>query len=367
MAAEVPIARRNLLADKVKFLLALAGVTLAVVLILVVQSLYQGIRREYASFVEFLPGDAWVTQRGIGGLIFSNSFLTESDSAAVEAVEGVTAVHRLYGRLTRFEVDGDEPGAYVWSVAPDQSLSPEEASGFLPEPGTIFIDRSLAHEVGLSRGDVLEYEGKELVIAKIGRYGSVLLAKFTFVHPEDYVRLFGNLGAANYLLVSLSPAATDDTIEEIDRRVENSSVFTTDEFVEVAGEPVREFLPIIRVIMAISFIVGLALLSSTIYSATIERAREYGIMKVLGASPLRLYRIVLSQSASIALLGFAAGVGLAFLFNRAAVDLVPEFVTYIRWQEVALTLGIAAFMTLASSFLPINRIARVDPASVFRA
>ena len=62
MGAEVPIARRNLLSDRVKFLMALGGVTLAVVLILVIQSVYQGVKREYASFIDDLPGDAWVAQ-----------------------------------------------------------------------------------------------------------------------------------------------------------------------------------------------------------------------------------------------------------------------------------------------------------------
>jgi putative ABC transport system permease protein len=366
MAAEVPIARRNLLADKVKFLLALSGVTLAVVLILVVQSLYQGVRRDYASFIRSLPGDVWVAQRGIGGVTFSNSFLTESDAAEIASIQGVTAVNRLYGRLTSFQVDGEEQQFYVWALAPGDILTPEEKRA-IPEPGTIVIDRSLAKQAGVSRGDVLNYDGSEFAVADIGRVGNVLIAQFAFIHPDDYSRLFGRLGAANFLLVSLGPDATDGTMAEIAGKVAGTSVYTTDEFVGVAEEPVRDFLPIIRVEMVISFIVGLALLSSTIYSATIERTREYGIMKALGASPMRLYRIVLSQSASIALLGFGAGVGLAFLFNRAAVDLVPEFVTYIRWQEVALTLGLAAFMTLAASFLPINRIARVDPASVFRA
>ncbi len=106
MAAEVPIARRNLLADKIKFLLALGGVTLAVVLILVVQSLHQGVKRDYTSFIRSLPGDAWVAQRGVGGLTLSNTFLTDRDTANVGAIPGVTAVHRLYGRLTSFQVDG---------------------------------------------------------------------------------------------------------------------------------------------------------------------------------------------------------------------------------------------------------------------
>lgn len=367
MGSEVPIARRNLLADKVKFLVALGGVTLAVVLILVVQSVYQGVRREYVSFIDSLPGDVWVAQRGVRTLAFSNSFLTESTANDVATIPGVTAVHRLYGRLATYEGDGgEEVRTYTWALAPGGTLTPEEKR-VIPEPGTIFIDRFLANEVGLSLGDVLEYEGREFTVARIGNVGNILLIQFAFVNPRDYSSALADLGTANYLLVSQAPDAPDGTIEEIARRAEGSAVFTSEDFVRVADQGAREFLPIIRVITVISFIVGLALLSLTIYSATIERAREYGIMKVLGASPLRLYRIVLSQSASIALLGFGAGVGLAFLFNRVAEDVVPEFATYIRWQDVALALAVAAFMTLVATFLPINRIARVDPASVFRA
>jgi putative ABC transport system permease protein len=366
MGAEVPIARRYLLADKAKLFVALGGVTLAVVLILVVQSVYQGVRRDYASFIRSLPGEVWVSQKGITGLTFSNSFLTRQAAADVASIPGVEAVHRLYGRLTSFEVDGHETRIYVWAMAPGGNLTAEEKR-FLPEPGTIFIDRSLAKQAGLSRGDTMRYEDAELTVAEIGHVGNVLIAQFAFINEKDYERLFGVPGAANYFLVSVSPEAIEGVTDEIARRVDGSSVFTTEEFVEVAEEAARDFLPIIRVITAISFIVGLALLSLTIYSATIERAREYGIMKVLGASPWRLYRVVLSQSAIITLLGFSVGVGLAFLFNRVAGDFVHQFVTYIRWQEVALTLGIVALMTFVASYLPINRVARVDPASVFRA
>ena len=366
MGSEVPIARRNLLADKVKFLLALGGVTLAVVLIIVIQSLYEGVKRDGASFVRSLPGEVWVTQRGVTGLTFSNTFLTERAAADVGSIPGVNAVHRLDGRLTAFDADGDEARIYVWALTPDGSLAPEQGR-FLPEPGTIFIDRALAKQHGLSRGDVLRYDDSEFTVAGIGNVGNVLVAQFAFIHHEDYDRLLGVPGAANYFLVSVEPGASQGVMDEITRRVDSSSVFTTEEFVKVSEEGARAFLPLLRVVAAISFIVGLSLLSLTIYSATIERVREYAIMKVLGASPLRLYRMVLSQSATIAVLGFGAGVGLAFVFNWIAEDVVPEFVTYIRWQDVVLVLGIAALMTFLASFLPINHVARVDPASVFRA
>ena len=365
MGAQVPIARRNLLADRVKTLLALGGVASAVLLILVVQSLYQGVNRDFASFVRGLPGDVWVGQVG-GDLVYSNSFLTDQHAADVQSIAGVDAVHRLYGRITSFEAGGDEVQIYVWALAPGSALTAEESRP-LPRPGTIIIDRSLAGEAGVSVGDVLSNDGRDFAVADVGRVGNVLLVQFAFISAEDYFSLFGSGGGANFFLVSLGPDANDSTMDEITRRVGHSSIYTTDEFVSVAQEPVREFLPLIRVLVALSSIVGLALLSSTIYSATIERSREFGVMKVLGASPLQLYQIVVSQAAIITFLGFGAGVGLAFLFNSVAGDLVPQFRTYIRWQDVALVMLITAFMALIASFIPIYRIARVDAASVFKA
>ncbi len=362
---EVPIARRNLLADKVKFLAALGGVTLAVLLILVVQSLYQGIKHEYASFIDTLPGDAFVAQRGISGIVFSNPFLTRTNTAEVASIPGVKAVHRLYGRMASFQVEGKEVSVYVWAVAPGGVLTPEQERTF-PRRGTIIIDRSLAVREGLSPGDVMQYGGNPFVVAGVGPVGNILVAQFGLIHPDDYALLFAN-PSAKFFLVSLEPGAGADTLAAIARRVPASSVYSREQFLSVAQEPVGDFLPIIRVVVVLSVIVGLALLSLMVYSATIERAREYGIMKVLGASSWRLYGIVLSQSALIALAGFGAGVGLALGFNRVAGDIAPEFVTYIRWQDILAALGVTVGMTLAAAYLPINRVARVDPASVFRA
>jgi len=189
------------------------------------------------------------------------------------------------------------------------------------------------------------------------------------VSPEDYREVFAVPDTVNYFLVLLEDGVLPaDVIEPLSAEIDGSSAFPTVEFAGRASEKgTGDFLPIIRVILAISFIVGLAVLSLVIYSATIERAREYAIMKVIGASPMGLYRIVLSQSIFIAVVGFGAGVGLAFLFNEVAGDLVPQFITYIRTKDIALVFGITIVMSVIASYLPINRVARVEPASVFRA
>ncbi len=363
----VPIARRNLLADKVKLLAALGGVTLAIVLILVVQSLYQGVRRETSSFINALPGDLWVVQQGTTSLVLSDSQLPETAADDIRTIAGVMAVDSLYGRLMSFEVNDDQVGTYVMSLAPDDNLVRSEVRHIIPQPGGIIIDRAFAKEAGLSRGDVLKFQGDLLTVAEVRHVANFLVTQFAFVHHRDFSRMFGVPGTANYFLVSLGPDATDFTVESIAQQVEGSSVFTTEQFASSASEEWTSFLPIIQVITFISFIVGLAVLSLIIYSATIERARDYAVLKAIGASPLVLYRVVLSQSFLISSLGFVAGVVLAFMFNSVAEDVVPEFTTYIRWRDVALVLAVTAVMSFVASYLPVQRLARIDPAVVFRA
>ena len=93
----VPIARRNLLADKVKLVVAVGGVTLAIVLIIVVNSLYQGVRRDIDTFIHSLPGDIWITQRGTTDLVFSNSHLPANAAPELRDTEGVARSTRLTG------------------------------------------------------------------------------------------------------------------------------------------------------------------------------------------------------------------------------------------------------------------------------
>lgn len=364
----VPIARRNLLADKVKLLVAIGGVTLAIVLILVVQSLYYGVQKEADSFVHNLPGDLWIMQAGTTDLVFSNSFLPAA-SEDIAATDGVDRVYSLSGRLMTFIVDGKGVRTYVMALDPLTDPATSEGGAFVPATGTIILDRTFANQAGLSRGEELHFNDASLTVADVRHLGNVLVTQFAFVNPQDYRELFGVPDTVNFFLVSLESSASATAVaESLREKVEGAQVDPTDQFAKTsAAKSTGDFLPIIRVIMVIAFIVGLAVLSLTIYSATIEHAREYAVMKVIGASPLRLYRIVLSQSAFIAAFGFAAGVGLAFVFNSVAEDIVPQFITHIRWRDVAFVLAVTVLMSFVASYLPINRVARVDPASVFRA
>ena len=116
----------------------------------------------------------------------------------------------------------------------------------------------------------------------------------------------------------------------------------------------------------IGFVVGGAVVALTTYTATVERAREFGVLKAVGASAGFLYRIVVHQSLIVGVLGSLLGIAAAAAGARLIKREVPEFITVLRLTDVIGVFVVALLMAVAASFVPVQRINRIDPAVVFR-
>src|SRR3990172_2969288 len=161
-------------------------------------------------------------------------------------------------------------------------------------------------------------------------------------------------------------------VPEVAGRIEAENpglqVFTSQEFAKAIRKEIDEsFLPIIAILVAIGFVVGAAVVGLTIYTATIERTREFGVMKAVGASPGFLYRIVLSQSAILTAAGFLVGLLGAVAVADLAARAVPEFATDFQPRDIAAVGAAALLMAVVASLVPARRVNSIDPAMVFRA
>lgn len=66
------------------------------------------------------------------------------------------------------------------------------------------------------------------------------------------------------------------------------------------------------------------------------------------------------------MLGFLAGAGLTLIVAPFAQDSVPQFVVYVRWQDILAIAGTTLIMSLVAAYIPIRRIASIDPVTVFK-
>lgn len=365
----VPVARRNLFAEKGRFAISVSGVALAVLLILTVLALYRGWSRAGEVF-EQLPGELWVVQQGTSDPFHSVSLVEPADIEGVAGIDGVQTVVPVLSRQMNFAPRGDQMSVRLMALDfGGFPASPDLQERFLPASGQIIIDETLSRKTGLDEGDEFAIGAVDLTVARVGPRGGDVLSQFAFVSFEDARAIFGVADVVNYGMVVLDEGAQRGAVKAaIADGYPNLQVYTAKEFAESVRKEIDEsFIPIILILVIIGFVVGTAVVGLTIYTATIERTREFGVMKAVGASAGFLYRIVLAQAAMLTGGGFAFGVLGAMAVARLASEAVPEFATEFRVQDVVGVLAVAGVMAMLASFVPVRRVNGIDPAIVFRA
>ena len=165
----------------------------------------------------------------------------------------------------------------------------------------------------------------------------------------------------------LHDAPQADTLAACEFVFDSPFVATGKEFAdETRDRLLNNILPMLVVVLIVAFIVGLAVAGLTIYTATVEKSWEYGILKAEGFTNRFLYRVVLEQSLVTSTMGFILGAGLVYLLAPFAQNLVPQFVVLVRWQDILGVIGATLLMALIAAYIPVRRIAQIDPVTVFK-
>jgi putative ABC transport system permease protein len=128
----------------------------------------------------------------------------------------------------------------------------------------------------------------------------------------------------------------------------------------------RVFSAPLRLMVAIAFLVGTLVVGLIIYTATVERQREYGVLKAVGAHDTLLYGVVATQALLVTAVGAVAGLGFAFGAARLIMSLRPQFLITLEVATVIQTLLSSVVMALLAALFPAYIIAGVAPADVFR-
>jgi putative ABC transport system permease protein len=189
-----------------------------------------------------------------------------------------------------------------------------------------------------------------------------------FIEKRAAEGLFLTPDATSFLLLSLDPEADRMAVESrLRRRLRDAEILPAatvkqndlDLLVQVFAIP-------LQMMVAIAFAVGTAILGMVIYTATVERMREYGVLKAVGATNRHLYWLVTQQGLVTALLGVSIGIGLAWLAAQWIMRVSPQFLVIFRPNAVLVTALTGLAMGLLAALLPARYVSRLDPARVFR-
>ncbi|MBE4720089.1 hypothetical protein DAD99_18680 [Pseudarthrobacter sp. AB1] len=365
------LAIKNLLQEKTRLLISVGGVAFSVLLIMSIQGLYQGWSNKIGEYIRTVPADYWITQTGATDMFHTPSVLPLIVREKLTAIEGVASAKPFSGRRVAFAHNGKDINLYVIADDTENNVgAPARVveGKAVPDKGEIIIDGVVGRSENIRIGDTIPVAGRELKVAGYSEGGYILSFSFAFATKDDAESILQLPGATNFFLVTLKANADAAGVAsriEADPAVD---AITKDRFVENNTNIVRDtFLPIILVLLLIGIAVGMTVIGLTIFTSTIEKAREYGVLKAIGVSNRQLYTVVVEQAVAAAVLGYLVGAVLALVVSSAAGIYVPEFITEIRWLDAAWIFGVTLVMAVVSSLLPVRRLARIDPAEVFRA
>ena len=363
------LARRNLFAEAARFAISIGGVGFAVLLIVLVIALYRGLSETGGTF-RLLPGDVWAVQAGTMDPFHSSSIIDEARIGDLAALDEVDAVIPVLARQMTFDTGGEQGSFYVMALDMDPAAPgfAPDMQAFVPPQGTVHVDRILSRKFGLSEGSAIDVAGTPVEVGHVLEGTTEALMQFAFMNFDDAREAFGLPGTVSYVALDLQEGVEPDSIARAVEAQPAMDAFTREEFADAFRRELDEtFVPVIAVLTSVGFIVGVAVVGLTTYAAAIERSREFGVLKAVGASGRDLYRVVISQSLFVTLPGFVAGAAAAWLVGQVAVELVPDFVTTFRALDILGVLGATVVMAIAASAVPVRRINRIDPAMVFRA
>ncbi len=117
--------------------------------------------------------------------------------------------------------------------------------------------------------------------------------------------------------------------------------------------------------IVLGFIVGMAIAGQTFYLFTVENLRQFGALKAMGTATATLARMVLLQAFTVGLTGYGVGVGLATGFGLLAAreGQLPFMET---WPLLVLVFVALLVICMLSALISIIKLARLEPAIVFR-
>jgi putative ABC transport system permease protein len=367
----IRLALRNLLQERGRLLISLGGVAAAFVLVLVLEGVFTGAANGIVVYQEKTDADVWVMQEGVSNMHMATSVLPaslEGQIAAVPGVVGVTPI--LY--VSALVGTGDRRWfSYVVGIRPDAERGGVwlmDQGRAKPGTGDAVIPDIVARKSGLKLGDSVNILGRQFRVAGISKETFSMANSITLVSYGDLADLLSAQGAASYFLVKAQAGVTAQALaESVGSVVPGVHAMTRDAFIESDRERATEMgVNIIRVMTLIGFIIGVLVIGLTMYTATVSRAREYGVVKALGANSRRVIGVVALQALVVVALGFVAAVAVAFGVRPIAGAALPEVaLLYSAGSIVRLALTAAGIAALAS-VLPAWRVSRIEPGAVFR-
>jgi putative ABC transport system permease protein len=389
----------NLVRRSLRSWLTILGMVIGVMAIVVILSISEGFNREINTQMSAFGADMMFVypiadlesafSGGSSGLLTTSGKLRQADVDDIQNIPGVKDVARsLYGRASISFKDKNITGFIVGTDKEMFDMYPtyiEVESGRVFKNGernVAFFGADAANNLfgkdKVQVGSIVQMNGKNFrVVGVQKRIGTSLSASddsqiyVTFDDARDMFRGQYLEDEVGFIMVQVDSGFKPDEIKDaIERKIsanhrlrvadKDFSVITSDQISEIVGTILLSIQLVLGAVTLIASVVGAIGIANTMFMNVLERIREIGILKSVGATKNDILMLFLIESAIIGFAGGLIGLVLGYALLQVLVDLfsVPAF---LRLRIIAFVFIFSIGTGVLAGIIPSWRAAKMDP------
>jgi putative ABC transport system permease protein len=351
---------QNVLHRPLRTLITILAVAIEVTLVIIVVGLTSGLLSESAKRIEGVGADIMVQPPSASVFMaFSGAPMPIAIGGKLEQLEYVQAVAPV---LLQFNSTGLE---IVYGIQQDSFKAVTGGFVFheghdLLDPNDIIVDDVYSKSKKIKLGQtihVLEHDFHVVGIVEHGK-GARL-----FVFMSTLQDMAGARDKASVFFIKCDRADhTVAVMDEIRELLPRYEIRPLKDFISLMTSSNLPGLgAFINVMIGIAVVIGFLVIFLSMYTTIIERTREIGVLKALGASKPYIVRIILSETTLLCVAGVAGGIGLSFVMRSIFIKLFPTLTILITPSWILRAGLIAVVGGLLGAAYPAWLASRKDP------
>ncbi|AHJ30930.1 ABC transporter permease DevC [Nodularia spumigena CS-584] len=392
MNFKIPLAWLQLAQQKIRFVVAVAGIAFIVLLTFIQLGFQDALYSSATALHQNLRGDLFLVSSQYKSLTATQSFSRSRlyQTLGFEGVESVSPIYLQFAKLKNPET-GEKYSIYVIGFDPGKSVFniPEVAENLdrLKIPDIVLFDRISRPEFGPIANNFAAGNTEQTIEifpfdAPIGyrvRVGGLFSLGPSFgvdgnliVSDSTFLRINPNTRPAEMIdigVITLNAGANPDKVlQKLKANLPNDiQIFTRQGFIDFEKEYWAVRTPIgfiLNLMLTMASVVGVVIVYQILYSNIANQLIAYATLKAIGYANGYLLNVVFQQALILALLGYIPG----FLFSIGLYSFAME-VTKLPIMMTAnnaiIVLVSAVLMCITSGSLAINKLRSADPADIF--
>ena len=353
----------NLVHRPIRSCISIVAVAVEVTLILLIVGLSIGILN-----------DSKERQAGIGADIMvqppGSSFLSGISGAPVSAnvanvLRKVPHVVAVAPVITQLSTAGTVEVLYGIDLQSFQAIGGPFhyiAGGPFQGPDGILVDDFFAHQKNVHVGDRIEVLNHQFRASGIVEHGK---GARKFLQLSTLQDLIGAQGKASIFYVKLDDPASADAVAANIRQIPGMQSYVVRSLREYLSLMTMGNIPglstFISVVIGVAVVIGFIVIFQAMYAAVMERTREIGILKSMGASKAYIINAILRETILLAILGIAVGIAISYAARSAIVAHFSMLRILVTPGWILRATGIAIVGAIGGAIYPAFKAAQKDP------